>query len=377
MPDDAQAPPALAEWLKSEARHQGFDLAGITSAEPPPHLDRYAAWLEAGRHGEMGYLASERGRAARADPRSLLPGCRSILVLAANCMPAAPSPGPALVAAYARGDDYHDFLLDRTRGIVDRLQHRLGRPIAARVYTDTGPILERELAQRAGLGWIGRNTCLISPAIGSMTLLAEILLDLSLPPDAPFAADRCGSCRRCLEACPTGCILPDRTIDARRCISYLTIEARGGVPRDLRRAVGGWLFGCDVCQQVCPWNQRFARPTSDAAFAPRPALHPPDLRPLLERPAPDAIKALRGSPLKRARWSGLARNAAVVAGNLHSGNEIPALGQALLADSDPMVRGHAAWALGEHSSAEAREFLQGARAQETEASVLAEIEAAL
>lgn len=370
-------PDSVAEWLKSEARNQGFTLAGITTPEPPPHLEGYAAWLDSGRHGEMSYLATERGRGGRADPRSLLPDCQSILVMAASYAPAAPSPGPVLIAAYARGDDYHTFLVARARAIVSRLQRRLDRPLAARVYTDTGPLLERELAQRAGLGWIGRNTCLISPLVGSMTLLVEILLDIALPADTPFVADRCGSCSRCVEACPTGCILPDRTIDARRCISYLTIEARGAMPRDLRRAVGSWLFGCDICQQVCPWNRRFSRPTTDAAFAPRASLHPPDLRPLLTPPTPDSTLSLRGSPLKRARRNGLARNAAVVAGNLRADEHLPALEQALLGDSEPMVRGHAAWALGERGDQTARELLRRARAQEADAGVLAEIDAAL
>jgi epoxyqueuosine reductase len=374
---DAASRESIALWLKGEARHQGFDLAGITTPDRPPHLDRYAAWLDARRHGEMSYLASPRGRSGRGDPSSLLPGCQSILILAANYSPAIASPGPTHIAAFARGEDYHDFLTSRAHAIVDRLQHRLGRPVAARVYTDTGPLLERELAQRAGLGWIGRNTCLISPLIGSMTLLLEILLDLALPPDPPFGADRCGSCRSCIDACPTGCLLPDRTIDARRCISYLTIESRRAVPRELRHAVGSWLFGCDACQLACPWNRRFARPTLEAAFAPRPSLNPPDLSALLAAPTPEPAPFLRGSPLKRARRSGLARNAAVVAGNLHSGDHLPALGQALLADSDPMVRGHAAWALGEHTRPNARELLLRAQAQETDASVLAEIDAAL
>jgi epoxyqueuosine reductase len=374
VPDGASAPEPLARWLKAEALQQGFDLAGITTPEPPPHLDRYVAWLDAGLHGEMSYLASARGRSGRADPRSLLPGCQSILVLAANYSPGAPSPSPIRVAAYARGEDYHDFLTARGKAIVDHLQQRLGRTAAARVYTDAGPVLERELAQRAGLGWIGRNTCLVNPRIGSMTLLLEILLDIALPPDPPFTADQCGLCRACVDACPTGCILPDRTIDARRCISYLTIESRRAIPRDLRHAVGGWLFGCDACQLACPWNQRFASPTPDPAFASRPALNPPNLTALLTAPTPSF---LRGSPLKRARRSGLARNAAVVAGNLHSGDEIPALGQTLFADADPTVRGHAAWALGEHRSAEAHELLLRAHAQEIEASVMAEIDAAL
>ncbi len=178
--DDPSSPEPLAQWLKDEALQQGFDLIGITTPEPPPHLDRYAAWLDAGLHGEMSYLAGVHGRSGRADPRRLLPGCQSILVLAANYSPAVSSPAPARIAAYARGDDYHDFLTARGKAIVDHLQQRLGRPVAARVYADTGPLLERELAQRAGLGWIGRNTCLINPQIGSMTLLLEILLDVAL-----------------------------------------------------------------------------------------------------------------------------------------------------------------------------------------------------
>jgi epoxyqueuosine reductase len=371
---DPSVPDSLAAWLKAESLRQGFALAGITTPEPPPHLDCYAAWLEAGRHGEMAYLSSERGRSGRADPASLLPGCRSILVLAVNYTPARPSPGPAHIAAYARGDDYHDVLPSRARAVIEALQHQLGRPVGARICCDTGPLLERELAQRAGLGWIGRNTCLISPVLGSLTLLLEILLDLRLPPDAAFEADRCGSCHRCVDACPTGCILPDRTIDSRRCISYLTIESRSEIPRSARPAVGGWLFGCDLCQTVCPWNERMSFATADSCFAPRPSPHPPDLAALLTSTAPSF---LRRSPLKRARRAGLARNAAVVAGNLRSGEHLDALGQALLTDPDAMVRGHVAWALGELNLPDARELLQRAREQETDASVLMEIEAAL
>jgi epoxyqueuosine reductase len=374
---DIASPESLARWLKAEARRQGFDLAGITSPQPPPHLDRYVAWLEAGRHGEMSYLGSERGRAGRADPRSLLPGCQSILVLAANYMPTATPSGPVLVAAYARGDDYHTFLLERARRIVDRLQRRLGQPFAAHVYTDTGPLLERELAQRAGLGWIGRNTCLIHPRLGSMVLLVEVLLGLELPADAPFAADRCGTCRRCMQACPTGCILPDRTLDARHCLSYLTIEARGPIPPALRPAVGNWLFGCDVCQQVCPWNLRFARPTSDPTFAPRPGLDPAEPARFLALAASGFPAWLRGSPLTRAKRAGLARNAAVVAGNLRREEHLPALGEALQADPEPLVRAHAAWALGEFGSQAARHLLERGRRGEADADVLAEIDAAL
>src|SRR5512139_3833352 len=181
------------------------------------------------------------------------------------------------VAAYAWGEDYHTVLTERLQQLVVFIETHLGSPFPYRIYTDTGPLLERELAQRAGLGWIGKNTCLINPQAGSYFLLGEVLLGVALEPDAPFIADRCGSCTRCLEACPTGCILPDRTIDARRCISYLTIELKGIIPVELRPAIGNWVFGCDICQEVCPWNQRFARTQGEAAFTARPGLSTPRL----------------------------------------------------------------------------------------------------
>jgi epoxyqueuosine reductase len=371
-------PLTLAAWLKDEARAIGFDLAGITTPDPPPHLDVYAAWLEEGRQGDMRYLATERARAARADPRLLLPEVRSVLVLAANYAPPPPATHPqAQIAAYARGDDYHAVLGPRADALVARLQHRLGRTVAARVYTDSGPLLERELAQRAGLGWIGRNTCLIHPRLGSMVLLVEVLLGLELPADTPFAADRCGTCQRCVQACPTGCILPDRTLDARRCVSYLTIEARGPITPALRPAVGDRLFGCDVCQQVCPWNLRFGHPTSDPTFAPRPGLDPAAPAAFLALAASGFSAWLRGSPLKRAKRVGLARNAAVVAGNSRRSENVPALGNALLKDEAPLVRQHAAWALGEIGGPPAQSLLSWAAVQEADREVRTEIEAAL
>jgi len=378
VPPADPSPAAVARWLKEAARSRGFDLAGITTPDPPPHLEVYAAWLRAGRHGEMGYLATERALAARADPRRLLPECRNVLVLGANYAPQRePMQAPARVAAYARGDDYHQVLAARARALLDDLRSSFGAGIAGRVYTDTGPLLERELAQRAGLGWIGRNTCLIHPRLGSMILLVEVLLGIDLPADEPFAADRCGVCRRCLAACPTGCILPDRTLDATRCISYLTIEGRGAIPDALRGSVGDWLFGCDVCQSVCPWNVRFGQPTSDTAFAPRPGLGAPDPADWLALSQQEFSARLRGSPLKRARRDGMARNAAVVAGNLRRPADVPALAVALLEDPSPTVRAHAAWALGCIGNEPARNWLRQALALEVELDVHAEISAAL
>lgn len=261
----------LTASIKTEAHRLGFDLVGVTEPSPPPHLDVYRHWLTAGRHGGMAYLASERALQPRADPRLILPECKSILVVAANYLtqPSQPSVGQirARVAAYALGDDYHDVLLKRLDHLAAFIEVQVNQSVPNRIYTDTGPILERELAQRAGLGWIGKNTCLINPQIGSYFILGELLLGIQLEPDPPFSSDRCGSCTRCIDACPTACILPDRTLDARRCISYLTIEEKGNIPANLRSLIGSWLFGCDICQQVCPWNSRLRRPNQRSVFS--------------------------------------------------------------------------------------------------------------
>ena len=286
---------SLREIVKAEAHSLGFDLVGVTTPDIPPHYGVYERWLIAGRHGEMGYLATERARQRRADPRQILPECRSILLLGIRYSKSRSESSLSLrvrnprggkvegdlgitgsVAAYAWGDDYHDVLPESLQALVAFIEVQVGCKVPNRWYTDTGPILERDLAQRAGIGWIGKNTCLINPALGSYFLLAEVLLGLDIEPDQPFALDRCGSCKRCIEACPMGCILPNRTIDSQRCISYLTIELKGSIPHDLRPLVGDWVFGCDVCQQVCPWNQRFA-PSGGDSFAPRPGASCPDL----------------------------------------------------------------------------------------------------
>jgi epoxyqueuosine reductase len=362
---------ALTRFAKDEALRLGFAFAGVTTPDPPPHLEVYRRWLAAGRHGEMGYLARDRAVARREDPRRILPECRSILVVAAPYDPAPPSSRLGQVAAYARGPDYHEVLIERLGGLMAALEEHLARPFAFRLYTDTGPILERELAQRAGLGWIGKNTCLIHPRQGSYLLLAEALLDLELEPDAPFTADHCGTCTRCLDACPTSCILPDRTIDARRCISYLTIEVKGAIEPELRPAVGNWLFGCDICQQVCPWNVRFAPPQAI------PSTHggPVDAHDVLE--GEGLMEQLRGSALHRAGRTGLTRNAVIVAGNAAAADLVPALIRRLRDDSDAVVRAHAAWALGRIGDVVSRQALAEALPVEQDPTTKAEIEAAL
>ena len=313
---------ALRQLIETEAHRLGFQLFGVTTPDPPPHFDVFSAWLEAGRHGEMAYLSSERSRQRRADPRQIMPECRSILVLGTPYYPPVDPPQDGVlrgrVASYAWGDDYHEALVERLQALAAFIQAQAGQPVACRWYTDTGPLLERDLAQRAGLGWIGKNTCLIHPQHGSYFLLAELLLSLELPSDAPFTADRCGSCTRCLDACPTACILPDRTLDARRCISYLTIELKGEIPPELRPLTGNWVFGCDVCQQVCPWNQRFAAASGDPAFAPRPDVPAPDLQAELSLTPEAFSRKFKGSPLKRAKQRGYLRNVAAALENLRN-----------------------------------------------------------
>ena len=360
----------LAAAWKAEAHHLGFDLVGLTSAEPPGHLDVYRAWLDAGRHASMGYLAGERALTRRSDLRRILPACATVLAVGLRYPPPTRD-GP--IAAYAMAQDYHDAIPARLRTLVEWLEQRVGRSLPHRIYTDTGPLLERELGQRAGLGWIGKNTCLIHPRLGSYFLLGEILLTLSLPPDPPMVEDRCGRCTRCLEACPTGCIRPDRTLDAARCLSYLTIEMRGDIPLPLRAAVGPWLFGCDVCQRVCPWNERFAAPPEPAAWPRRPDLERLTARDFLDADPLQLRAWMRGTPLERPRRGGLLRNAAVVAGNSGDRSLAAPLARQLTEDPEPSLRAHAAWALGRLGGAQARAALERSQAAERQADVLQEI----
>jgi len=385
------APGLLEQAIKDEARRLGFTLVGITTPDPPPHISTFESWLQAGHHGEMGYLAVESARRARANPRQVLPACSSILVLgipySANLTDTdAPStldhPGEKFkgqIASYAWGTDYHEILPIRLKSLVEFIEAWVGLPVANRWYTDTGPLLERDLAQRAGLGWIGKNTYLIHPRQGSYFLLAEILLGLELQADTPFTQDYCGHCTRCLEACPTACILPNRTLDARRCLSYLTIELKGAIPRELRSQTGGWVFGCDVCQQVCPWNRRFATmgQVIDPDFLPRPGLPEPNMASELSLSSEAFNAKFRGSPVKRTKRRGYLRNIAVALGNTADAGALPALALSLANEAEGLVRSHAAWALGRIGGIAAYQALSQASRQENDPLVLAEIRAAL
>lgn len=365
-----------AERIKAEAYALGFDLAGITALGPVETGGAYSRWLAAGHAGEMDYL--RRGEAARQDSRLPYAGARSAIVVALDYGGREPS-GP--VARYARGDDYHEGMTARLRALQRWLADSCGGEIRGKPYVDTGPVLERDLARRAGLGWFGKNTNLINPKLGSFFLLGALFVDLELEPDAPFATDHCGTCRRCLDACPTDAIVEEGVVDARRCISYLTIELRGAIPEALREAMGELLFGCDVCQEVCPWNEKFARALPEGSpFAPREALGGKDAgalaREVVAMSRDEYLIAFRGSPLKRPKLHGLKRNAAVVLGNVGSAADVPALSLALT-DDDPLVRRHAAWALGRVGSQDAAVVLRERAASESDPEVRAEVVAAL
>jgi epoxyqueuosine reductase len=380
---------SLKAEVIAEAKRLGFKLVGVTSPDPPPHYEVYESWLLAGRHGEMRYLSTERARRHRADIYQILPKCRSILILG---IPYFKPIDTVLsideseindlgyhgqIASYAWGDDYHDVIPRRLKKLVAFIETRVGGPVPNRWYTDTGPILERDLAQRAGLGWIGKNTFLINPGMGSYFLLAEILLGIDLEPDQPFAPDRCGTCTRCLEACPTHCILPDRTIDARLCISYLTIELKNSVPVDLRSQMGNWIFGCDICQQVCPWNQRFAPSQGDSAFIERVGIPRPDLVRELSLSPEEFNQKFRGNPVKRAKRRGYLRNVATALGNFRSDSAVLKLTEVLHKEPEALVRQHAAWALAQIGGQLARQALNSALVKEKDPKVKREILAAI
>ena len=371
MPDYPAA--ELADKLKTQALRLGFCLAGITSPDPPKSFPQYQNWIDAGLHADMTYLAAERNLQRRRDPREILPECRSILVLALPYFP--PTNTGGSIAAYAWGADYHETFKPLLKQLVQFLEEETDRPVPNRWHTDTGPILERDLARRAGLGWIGKNSMLINPRQGSYFLLAEILLGLDLPPDLPFEADHCGSCTRCIQACPTACILPDRTLDAGRCISYLTIENKGPIPVELRPQLEEWVFGCDRCQQVCPWN-RFAPENGYPAFASRPDFPPADLSNELNLTSEQFNRKFKGSPLKRAKRRGYLRSISVALGNRAKPANRPALIQAL-SDPEPLIRQHSVWALGQLSSPESDSALRRAVERETDPDVLKEIQTIL
>ncbi len=336
------------------AREAGFDLVGIAPAEPTLESAFYPRWLAKGYHGTMAYLDGRRGD-MRADPRSLMPSARSVICVAlVYNTPEAYSTEIELetqgwVSRYAWGEDYHDLIRKRLRTLVGWIRSSYGDGVKCKICVDTSPLLERAYARRAGLGWIGKNTCLIDERLGSWVFLAEILTSLQLAPDDP-APYRCGSCRRCIDACPTDALVeinqgpgPSHALDSRLCISYWTIELRGSIPEEHRPDVGQHLFGCDICQDVCPWNshQRAAL-TDDPAFG--PANGRPDLAELAALTEEEFNARFAGSPIERSRYSGFLRNVAIAMGNSADPAYRPAL-ERLAQSPEDVVREHAHWAL--------------------------------
>ncbi len=344
------APRSLAERVEGLALAVGFDLAGIAPAEPVPETEYLREWLAKGYAGEMRYL--ERRVEERVDPRRLLEGARSIVAVGFIYDPgerAAPTPGTCEIARYAGGDDYHDVLLDRLRALESGLEVLAGRAVRTRAYVDTGPVQERVFAAYAGLGWIGKNTCLIHPRLGSYLFLGVVLTDLELVAGTR-EPDHCGTCRACLDACPTDAFAAPYQLDATRCISYWTIEARDAIPEALREAHGEFAFGCDICQEVCPFNRREGRRVPPdphglrARIAARPEWVRPSLAWLLGLREDDWRAATRGTALRRARFRGLVRNALVVAGNSGDAALIPLIERHARGD-DALLAEHAVWSL--------------------------------
>jgi epoxyqueuosine reductase len=373
-----------------QARALGFNMVGVAPATPARRLDAYLDWIARQYHGEMGYMARPDRQARRRDLAVILPGVRSLICVGLDYQTLAPPPDFAAdpargrISNYAWGLDYHDLMAPRLEALAERLRFLLGAEVRSRVYVDTGAILERDHAERAGFGFIGKNTMLIAPRRGSWFFLGELLTTAAIEPDPlPATMPTCGQCQRCLLACPTAAFPKPYVLDARRCISYLTIELKGPIPVELRPLMRNWIYGCDVCQAVCPFN-RFAPEATETGFAPSSweAAAPPLLE-LLTLDREGFSRRYAGSPVKRVKWDRFMRNVCVAAGNWRDPAAMPPLA-ALLRDPSSLVRGHAAWALGRigrpHQAAgdgAAAAALAAALSEETDVRVRGELRQAL
>jgi len=343
----------LSTLVKQAAREAGFDLAGIAPVHDAPELNYFPEWIAAGHAGEMKYMEArdETGRLKRASLRHAVPWARSVVVCAINYNTAQPystevnDSQRGWISRYAWGQDYHDAVMEKLRVVEHKLRQEYGErevpELQTRRYVDTGPLVERVYAKYAGVGWIGKNTCILNQKLGSLLFLGVILTSLELEPDLP-APDRCGTCTRCIDACPTDALIAPYQLDANRCIAYLTIEKRGAIPEEIREGIGRHVFGCDICQDVCPWNRK-APATSAPEFQAREGLINPALRWLAEMTPEEFRKNFRGSPVRRTKHSGLRRNVVIAIGNSGDARFLPLLHR-LSEDEDPVVAESARWA---------------------------------
>jgi epoxyqueuosine reductase len=344
---------ALAAQIKDWGRELGFQQLGISGVELPEDEQRLLAWLEAGRHGEMGYMQEHGTRRSR--PQELVPGTLRVISARMDYWPADAAdaegllekPELAYVARYALGRDYHKLLRSRLQKLADRIQGEIGA-FGYRAFTDSAPVLEKALARGAGLGWIGKHTALINKDAGSWFFLGELFTDLPLPVDEA-ASDHCGSCRNCMDVCPTAAIVAPYQLDARRCIAYLTIEHKGPIPEEFRAAMGNRVFGCDDCQLFCPWN-KFAQPTSESDFKPRHGLDDAKLTELFGWSEEEFLKRTEGSAIRRTGYICWLRNLAVGLGNAPTSDEVVRALKSRESHESELVREHVRWALNRHSS---------------------------
>lgn len=374
----------LSQQIQKRAHDLGFELVGITPAEQSQTIQRYRQWIENGYAGKMGYL--ERHLPLKEDTRRLLQEAKSIISLAMNYYTIDPpkalaeNPSRGQISRYAWGDDYHDVIRKRLLDLVDFIKTTGETHLKSRVFVDSGPVLEREYAQKAKLGWIGKNTNLINWRSGSWYFLAEVLVSIDLVSkelegETETLRGSCGTCTKCLEACPTDAFIEPNVLDSRLCISYLTIELKDSIPKELRSKMGNLIFGCDICQEVCPWNSK-AVSTGEPAFQPRDGNLAPELLSLVNMTQTEFSEKYRGSPIKRAKRRGFLRNVIVAIGNWGSRVAVPALKKALV-DDEPLIRGHAAWALGQIGGKQAEQVLVTHLQLENNAEVTLEIQDAL
>ena len=366
---------SITKSIKSKARDIGFDLVGISPVDYFPENQFYKEWLSKGFSGEMKYM--ERNPQKREDLKHILPDARSVISCALNYNTDHPysvdekDKSKGWISRYAWGEDYHDTIKDKLQALMDYMSSESSHEVKSKLYVDTGPVLERVYGKYAGIGWVGKNTCLINQEIGSWIFIGEIITDLELDYDAQ-APDRCGTCTRCIDACPTGAIVEPYVLDSRLCISYLTIEIKDKIPLELREGIQNNVYGCDICQDVCPWNKR-AHTTDKPGFEPREDLYNPDLSYLSKLSVEEFRKLFKGSPIKRTKRRGLLRNVMVAMGNSGDKDFIPHIKEGL-SDDEPLVRAHAAWALWKITDPGSKEILLSHRCVETDDMVNEEID---